>query len=63
MRRRSREGWVYWVLLILAALFLGLFGWPIAKKVIVHDQNVDVEDVDARGGGRDAAVTRVPAGR
>ncbi len=38
MSKRNRRGapWLYLVLALLAAIFLYLFGWPVAKQVILH---------------------------
>lgn len=38
MRNRNRRGapWLYLLLVLLAALFLYLFGWPIVRQVILH---------------------------
>ncbi|MBP7635625.1 hypothetical protein KBA41_15760 [Candidatus Ozemobacteraceae bacterium] len=38
MSKRNRRGapWLYLIMALLAAAFLYLFGWPIAKQVILH---------------------------
>ncbi len=46
MNKRNRRGapWLYLILALLAAIFLYLFGWPIAKQVILHRGDEALEE-------------------
>lgn len=46
MSKRNRRGapWLYLILALLAAIFLYLFGWPIAKQVILHRDDETLEE-------------------
>lgn len=52
MSTRNRRGapWLYLILALLAAIFLYLFGWPIAKQVILH-RGDEVLEESARPAG------------